>query len=129
RRARFGYSRAFEAIPLDRPKDLAQRSGRTDLYLGLLHLHWGALATSCQVEAATELAWQMHELGEASDDAVVRFLADQCWGVQCWHLGRLREAAALMTKVRNSWQSLSDDDQMRLTMFDSPAFFNAFALH
>jgi hypothetical protein len=71
----------------------------------------------------------MYELGRDSPDPVMRMLADQCMGVQNWHLGRLDRAGELMTLVDAAVRSLSPDDLTRLSMFDSPAFFTAFALH
>ncbi len=93
RRARYGYVTTATTTPLDRARELAERTGRFDLLYELMWEEWAAAATACELEPAGRLAAQMLEISKRSDDPLLRALGHSAWGVHCWHTGRLTEAA------------------------------------
>ena len=129
RRSRFGYGSAFESLPFGRAEASATTLNRTDLVMALLHLKWGAAATGGRVVEATATATRILELGRGDQDPVVRTVAHHTWGVQCWHLAKFREAAAEMTESWSLQERFTDGDFERLSGYDSPALFGAFATH
>ncbi|HZG95679.1 MAG TPA: hypothetical protein VEZ46_13315, partial [Mycobacteriales bacterium] len=130
RRARHGYSRAYDAtVVLDRADDLARRSGRQDLYLGLLLAQWGAAGTSGDMPTQERLAQRILALSEQSSDPVVRLVGQSAWGVSCWHLGRMREADARMVAVEAVVPELSEDDLARMGELDAASLFLSFCVH
>jgi hypothetical protein len=93
RRMRLGYSLSATHGRLDRAKLLATRTGREDLLVELLWAEWAAAATACDFPVAESLATRLLQLGEASAEPVIRASGYGAWGVQCWHSGRITEAA------------------------------------
>ncbi|WKK70666.1 BTAD domain-containing putative transcriptional regulator [Rathayibacter oskolensis] len=128
-RPRFGYRAAFESVPFERAQQVASTLDRSDLVMALLHLQWGAAATGGDVAEATAVAGRMLALGRSDRDPVVRVVAHHAWGVQCWHLARLREGAAEMCESWSLLERFTDEEFERLGAYDCPALFGAFATH
>ncbi|MDQ1512835.1 MAG: hypothetical protein QOC59_677, partial [Microbacteriaceae bacterium] len=129
RRELQGYGPAYSAIDADRAHRLSDRVGRLDLRMALLHLQWGAHATSGRVVEATRAAGVLRDLGAQADDEFLRMVGHHAWGVQCWHLGRLQEGAEHMQHVDRVMRSIGQDELERVETFDSGALFAAFAVH
>lgn len=129
RRALAGYGAAYATLPRERAHELADRTGRLDLRMALLHLQWGAAATQCQVPEATRIAEILRDLGSDAEDEVLRLVGHHAWGVQCWHLGRLQEGADHMAHVDAALEAGDSDLLRRLERFDSTALFAGFAVH
>jgi DNA-binding SARP family transcriptional activator len=129
RRSWKGYSHAYQTLSLERAEGLARRSGRTDLYLGLLFAHFSVAATSGDVATAQELAGRMRDHAKGHLDPVVRVLGQTVWAITCWHLGRMTEADRLVASVQQAVAELSQDDATRLADIDSTSLLPCFALH
>ncbi len=129
RRAFRGYSRAVDLVPLERPKELARRTGRLDLYQGLLLIEWGKTGTSGDIPATVRLGQQMRELGRSSGDATLKWLGEHAWAVTCWHLGRLAEAARTVLDAAAELEPLPAEARAHLEAVDSWALFKGFAIH
>jgi DNA-binding SARP family transcriptional activator len=129
RRAFRGYSRAVDLVPLERPKELARRTGRLDLYQGLLLIEWGATGTSCDIPRTVVLGQQMRELGRGSGDATLKWLGEHAWAVTCWHLGRLAEGARTVLDAAEELEPLPPAAKAHLEAVDSWALFKGFAVH
>jgi DNA-binding SARP family transcriptional activator len=112
--ARHGFGPGCATSALPRAKELARSSGRVDLYLALLTMHWGALCTTGQVPAAHALAAEMRALCGDAPDPVLRAVTTGAWGVQQWHEGRVAEAARLSADVLATAAALDAADQARL---------------
>jgi len=69
------------------------------------------------VPAAVALATEMRELAETSADALVQLVGRTAWGIQCWQLGRLREAADTMADVLELQESFDAADRARLAEY------------
>ncbi len=94
RRARYGYVATATTTPLERARELAERTGRFDLLDELLWEEWAAAATACELDVAGRLAAQMLEIGSASDDPRLQALGNSAWGIHSWHTGHMTEARA-----------------------------------
>jgi DNA-binding SARP family transcriptional activator len=129
RRALRGYGPAYESLPTERAHELAARTPRLDLRVALLHLQWGACATQCHVPEATRIAERLRDLGRDSGDEVLQLVSHLAWGVQCWHLGRLQEAADHMVHVHAAMEQADPDLIRRIERFESAALFAGFAVH
>jgi hypothetical protein len=97
--------------------------------MALLHLQWGSAATQCQVPEATRIAETLRNLGRNADDEVLRLIGHHAWGVQCWHLARLQEAADNLAHVDRAMEAGDPELLRRLERFDSLALFGGFAVH
>ena len=129
RRGSRGYQHAYESVALDRAEELALRSGRTDLYLGLLLAQWGATGTSGDIPATQRLGERIRSIAADSEDPVIRILGTVGWAVTCWHLGRMTEADACAGAVDEEVARLSEEDMVRLTDVDGAALLLGFAVH
>src|SRR5688572_10299814 len=92
RRMLHGYTKSRETMPLDRVRELADRTGRIDVLNELLWAEWAGAATACDWDVAVPMAEQLLELGEQSGDAGLWASGHGAWAIQCWHLGRITEA-------------------------------------
>ena len=129
RRALRGYGPAYETLPTERAHELASRTGRLELRMALLHLQWGAAATQCRVPEATRIAETVRDLGRGAEDEVLQIVGHHTWGVQCWHLGRLQEAADHMAHVHDAMETAGPELIRRLERFESAALVAGFAVH
>jgi DNA-binding SARP family transcriptional activator len=93
RRVRYGYAASIDEASMARAGELARATGRLDQLADLLWLEWSAAATSCRLDVAGDLARNMLTVAEESDDPWVRAFGHTNWGVHCWHVGRITEAA------------------------------------
>ncbi|WP_129337660.1 ATP-binding protein [Cellulomonas endophytica] len=114
RTARFGFGAASAGDVLPRAKDLARRSGRPDLYLSLLHVHWGALCTAGRVREAAPVAAEMRAVGDGSGDPVLRVCGTSAGAVQAWHEGRVTEAGAASVRVEALLDALAPGEEDRV---------------
>jgi hypothetical protein len=69
------------------------------------------------VPAAVAAATEMRELALSSTDPLVQLVGRTAWGVQCWQLGRLGEAADLMAQVLELQESFGAADRARLAEY------------
>jgi DNA-binding SARP family transcriptional activator len=99
RRMLYGYSHSRELVPFDRVRELAHRTGRIDVLNELLWAEWAGAATACEFDVAEPLARQLLELGLQSEDLSLRASSYGAWGIQCWHLGRIREACQYLDRA------------------------------
>lgn len=129
RRSWKGYSHAYQTLSLERAEGLARRSGRTDLYLGLLFAHFSVAATSGDVPTAQQLAERMRDHARGHRDPVVRVLGQTVWAIICWHLGRMTEADRLVDSVQQEIAGSSQDDAARLADIDSTPLLQCFGSH
>ena len=95
-RMRHGYWQSSERFPLDRAKELAERTDRIDLLVALLWAEWAGAATACQFDRTVRLSRQLFDLADATEDRSIRATAAMSWGVTCWHLGRITEACVAL---------------------------------
>ena len=129
RRSWKGYSHAYQTLSLERAEGLARRSGRTDLYLGLLFAHFSVAATSGDVPTAQQLGERIRDHATDHPDPVVRVLGQTVWAITCWHLGRMAEADRLMASAQQEVAGFAPDYAARLKDIDSTALLPCFGLH
>ena len=94
RRRVHGYNGGVDDVPLDRARQLADRTGRHDLLVELLWAEWAAAKVGGDVAVADHLAAQFAELSTSADDPVVRRLGSGVHGIHLGQIGRAGEAAA-----------------------------------
>ena len=98
-RSLHGYGSVADSPHLRRAKDLARRAGRVDALARLLWTEWAAYDTRCDVVRSGDIARQLHELAEGSDDPLVRVTGLGSLGISRWHAGGVAEAAALLDEA------------------------------
>jgi DNA-binding SARP family transcriptional activator len=98
-RSLHGYGSVADSPHLRRAKDLARRAGRVDALARLLWTEWAAYDTRCDVIRSGDIARQLHELAEGSDDPLVRVTGLGSLGISRWHAGAVAEAAALLDEA------------------------------
>ena len=94
RRRVHGYNGGVDDVPLERARQLADRTGRHDLLVELLWAEWAAAKVGGDVAVADHLAAQFAELSTSADDSVVRRLGSGVHGIHLGQIGRAGEAAA-----------------------------------
>ena len=124
-----GYQHAFQSMSARPAEELALRTGRTYLYVGLISAEWGATGTSGDIPATLALGERIRALTAGSDDPVMRVNGGMVWAITCWHLGRMTEALAQTEAVDEELAGLSGDSLARLADVDSAALLLGFAVH
>jgi DNA-binding SARP family transcriptional activator len=98
-RSLHGYASVADSPQLVRAKHLAQRAGRVDILARLLWTEWAAYDTRCDFERSDAIAEVLHELGDDSDDPLVRVTGLGSLGISRWHRGHVAEASALLDEA------------------------------
>lgn len=86
-----GYAAGFELF--ERGKELAERCGREDILVELLWAEWAGADTACDFVRAEPVAQYFRTLADTTEDPVMRVAGLSVWGIQCWHRGRIADAA------------------------------------
>ncbi|HTU74477.1 MAG TPA: BTAD domain-containing putative transcriptional regulator [Trebonia sp.] len=84
---------------LERAEQLAHRLGRELEAADFLFARWIAHAYSTELDRSGSVARRLLQLGEASDDPVVRAYGLHAWGVHQWALGNIAEAIKYLSQL------------------------------
>jgi hypothetical protein len=98
RRMTTGLPTGHLVVPQDRCKELAYRTGRLDLYAGLLWAEWAAAVTATRFQLGGEVLTQIQALCRGAGPGL-QAMSHHCTGVHLWHVGRLQEAAAELQRA------------------------------
>ena len=96
RRRVYGYSGAVDDLPLERARQLAERTGRVDLLAELLWAEWAGAKVGGDSPVARKLAEHLHDLGRSTDDPIIRRLGLGVYGIYLAQVGRAAEGGALL---------------------------------
>ncbi len=99
RRMRRGYTASIDDLTLDRARELAERVDRLDVLNHLLWTEWAGAATACDLVVAERLGRRLLDLAIESSDPLIKAAGHANWGIQCWHLGRITEAADYLDRA------------------------------
>lgn len=98
-RSLHGYASVADSPHLRRATDLARRIGRADILARLLWSEWAAYDTRCDFDRSDAIARVLHDLGDLSDDPLVRVTGLGSLGISRWHRGQVGEASALLDEA------------------------------
>jgi DNA-binding SARP family transcriptional activator len=101
-RSLHGYASIAQSPHLRRAKELARRTGRTEILARLLWAEWAAYDSMCDFARSDAVALQLHEMGSASDDPLVQVTGLASLGISRWHRGEVAEASALLDEAVTS---------------------------
>jgi DNA-binding SARP family transcriptional activator len=87
---------------LERAEQLAHRLGRELEAADFLFARWIALAYSTELDRSGPVARRLLQLGEASDDPVVRAYGLHAWGVHQWALGNIGAAVQYLGQLNET---------------------------
>jgi DNA-binding SARP family transcriptional activator len=93
-RSLYGYASVADSPHLHRAKELARHSDRPDVLARLLWTEWAAHDTRCDFARSEAIARALRELGEGSDDPLVRVTGLASTGTTRWHRGDITGATA-----------------------------------
>ncbi|MGH9233655.1 MAG: hypothetical protein ACRD0R_10010, partial [Acidimicrobiales bacterium] len=94
-RSLYGYASVADSPHLRRAKELARQADRPDVLARLLWTEWAAYDTRCDFARSEAIAVALRELGEGSDDPLVRVTGLASMGTTRWHRGDITGATAL----------------------------------
>jgi DNA-binding SARP family transcriptional activator len=92
-RSLYGYASVADSPHLRRAKELARQADRPDVLARLLWSEWAAYDTRCDFARSEAIARALQELGEGSDDPLVRVTGLASMGATRWHRGDISGAA------------------------------------
>lgn len=107
RRARYGYGEATQQVPMERVKELARDGAATAAFIDLLWMEWAGAATGGEIATAHRLATELAAAARGTTDPQVIAAAASCWGIQCWHEGRLTEAVTAMDRAALNYAAVA----------------------
>ena len=87
------------ATSYERATRLARRAGRDDLLVELLWAEWSVHSITGGFARGRELADQLHAVGQASADPVLRMAGLAANGIQCWDEGRITDMRANLAEA------------------------------
>ena len=98
-RSRHGYASVAESPHLRRAKDLAEREGRIDILARLLWTEWAAYDSRCRYDVSDRIAERLYELGQGTDDPLVRVSGLASLAICRWHQGFIAESSAMLDEA------------------------------
>jgi tetratricopeptide (TPR) repeat protein len=128
-RSLHGYIAILDLV--DRGKELATRLGERDLLTNLEWAEWAAADTACDFARAEPIAERFRAMAEEAgpDDLVSLTLGHSVWGIQCWHMGRIGEAAAALDASREAARRLPVDEVLFGIVAEQRLLSETFTVH
>ncbi len=110
RRTVGGFEAARLNSPIQRAKALARATQREAVLVAVLWTEWAGACTSCDFALARQLSLELRELGTESTDPIMLATGESCWGILCWHLGKITEAVESLDRASEAMDSAGPTD-------------------
>jgi len=128
--ARLGHASLIGSPLLERAKQLTEQAGMTLDHLNMLWVEWAGLDLANRSEAHVLAAELVSQVGTASDIPLPLVLGHTAYGISCWHLGRLGEAADhLDTAAAHAAAAIDRSSAPFLTQLDQIRIAAAFSVY
>jgi DNA-binding SARP family transcriptional activator len=128
--ARQGHASVLGSPLFARAKQLTEQAGMTPEHLNLLWVEWAGLDLAIRPEAHPAAERLLAVATTHPDDPRAVVLGHTAFGINCWHVGRLSEAAThLDTAARHAPEAIEKSGAPFLTQLDQIRISSAFGLY